>query len=355
MISSFKPQPAWPRYQPGLLSVVIPCFNEGVVLPLLRARLGASLDALRMPWEVIFIDDGSSDDTLAQLAAMNAADPRFKVLSFSRNFGHQTSVAAGLAHSAGEVAAVLDADLQDPPELLAECLRFWREGDQVVYCVRRRRREGFVKRFLYLAFYRVLRTLSDVPIPFDSGDFCVMDRRVVDVVLSMPERHPFMRGMRAWAGFRQRALPYDRPARAAGETKYPLLKLFRLAADGIFSFTLIPLRLATWTGLVTAALCVFWSLFVLAWRVLDFPFMGWTAHQLPGWTAIVVIAVGLGGLQLVFLGIIGEYVGRIYEEAKGRPRWVVKAALGLGDEGQPRSAALAGTSERRTAVLGGGS
>jgi polyisoprenyl-phosphate glycosyltransferase len=326
----------WPPdrgFRRGLLSAVIPCFNEAAVLPLLRERLTASLDGVGMPWEVVFVDDGSRDETFQLLAAMNAADHRFKVIRFSRNFGHQIAVAAGLAHTFGEVVAVLDADLQDPPELLAECLRLWREGDQVVYCVRERRKEGLLLRALYAGFYRLLGVLSNVPIPFDSGDFCLMDRSVVDVVVSMREQRPFMRGMRAWAGFRQRALHYNRPARAAGDTKYPFHKLFRLAADGIFSSTLIPLKLATWLGVATATAGLLWGVFVVVWRVFGFRFMGHTANDLPGWAGVIVLAAGFGGLQLMFLGILGEYVGRIYEETKGRPRWVVRGSVGFDETG----------------------
>jgi dolichol-phosphate mannosyltransferase len=324
------------RTQPALLSVVIPCFNESEVLPLLRQRLTASLDGLGVEWEAVFIDDGSVDDTWDQLSQMHGCDRRFKAIAFSRNFGHQTAVAAGLAHARGEVVAVLDADLQDPPELLAECLEHWRQGDDVVYCVRKTRKESPPKRLAYAAFYRLLRSLSDVQIPFDSGDFCVMDRRVVDVVVRMPERHLFMRGMRAWAGFRQRALPYDRPARAAGETKYPLVKLLRLASDGIFSFTVIPLRLAAWLGAFSILGCAAVAGFVLAWRLLGFRFMGHMQSELPGWAGIILLLVVIGSMQMTFLGIIGEYIGRIYEEIKGRPRWVVRSALGLDDEAAGR-------------------
>ncbi|MFN8095537.1 MAG: glycosyltransferase family 2 protein [Vicinamibacteria bacterium] len=256
------------RFDPGLLSAVIPCFNEAAVLPLLEERLKSALGALGMPWEVVFVDDGSSDGTYQALVMVAAADPRFKVVRFSRNFGHQAAVAAGLAWARGEVVAILDADLQDPPELIATCLDHWRQGFQVVYCQRERRKEGLALRLLYGAFYRLFRVFSDVSMPLDAGDFCVMDRRVVDVIVQMRERHVFVRGLRAWAGFRQRALPYERPARAAGETKYPLRKLLALASDGLFSFTLIPLRLATWLGLLLTALSAAWGAFVLLWRLL---------------------------------------------------------------------------------------
>jgi glycosyltransferase involved in cell wall biosynthesis len=302
-----------------------------------------ALDALAMPWEVVFVDDGSVDGSYQQLVLMSAADPRVKVVRFSRNFGHQAAVAAGLTFTRGEVVAILDADLQDPPELVASCLARWREGFQVVYCRRERRQEGFARRFLYAAFYRLFRAFSDVAMPLDAGDFCVMDRRVVDVIVQMRERHVFVRGLRAWAGFRQCALPYDRPARAAGETKYRLRKLLALASDGLFSFTLIPLRLATWLGLLLTALSSLWGAFVLLWRILDFPMMGNRAHDLPGWTGFVLLLILFGSVQLLLLGVLGEYIGRIYEETKGRPRWIVEAAHGF-----PGGVASAESSPRRS-------
>lgn len=319
------------HFERGLLSVVIPCYNETAMLPLLEQRLRSALDTLGMPWEVVFVDDGSVDGTYQQLVLMSAADPRLKLVRFSRNFGHQAAVAAGLTFTRGEVVAILDADLQDPPELIGTCLAHWREGFQVVYCQRERRQEGLALRLLYAAFYRLLRAFSDVSMPLDAGDFCVMDRRVVDVIVQMRERHVFVRGLRAWAGFRQRAVPYDRPPRAAGETKYRLRKLLALAGDGLFSFTLIPLRLATWLGLLLTTLSCLWGVFVLLWRFLDFRVMGNAAHDLPGWTGFVLLLILFGSVQLLLLGVLGEYVGRIYEETKGRPRWIVEAAHGFAE------------------------
>lgn len=312
-----------------LLSVVIPCYDEAPVLHLLHERLTKVLPALGPAWEVILVDDGSRDDTLRRLVDFNQADERFKAVGLSRNFGHQAAVAAGLAHARGDVVAVLDADLQDPPEVLSECLDRWRKGDDVVYLVRQKRKEGLLKRCLYSGFYRLLDRFSALPIPRDSGDFCLMDRCVVDVMASMPERHLFLRGLRAWAGFRQSSLPYDRPLRAAGDTKYPLPKLVGLAADGLFSFSVVPLRLATWFGLLCVVLALGWGLFLLVWRVLGFRFLGHTAAELPGWTGGVLIVILFGSIQLMFLGIVGEYVGRIYEETKRRPRWVVRSLHGL--------------------------
>ena len=324
------------EFERGLLSVVIPCYNEIQVLPLLEERLGAALATTGMPWEVVFVDDGSHDGSYERLAALSARDPRFKLVRFSRNFGHQAAIAAGLAWTRGEAVAILDADLQDPPELIATCLEHWRAGDHVVYCRRAERKEGPLLRALYAAFYRLLRASAEVSMPLDAGDFCVMDRRVVDVITAMPEHRVFVRGLRAWAGFRQREIAYDRPARAAGDTKYRLGKLLALAGDGLFSFTLIPLRIATWLGVLLILASGSWGTFVLAWRVFGFRVFGLTASQLPGWSAFVLLLILFGSVQLVLLGVLGEYVGRIYEETKGRPRWVVEAAHGFGDRGGRR-------------------
>ena len=195
--------------------------------------------------------------------------------------------------------------------------------------VRQHRKENVLKRALYALFYRVLWFFSEIQIPLDSGDFCLMDRRVVDVIVSMKERNTFVRGLRAWSGFRQKALTYERAARAAGETKYPFLKLCKLAVDGIFSFSTIPLRMAAWFGVFSAAVCGLFGFFIILWRLIGFSFMGQFASDLPGWAAGAVLTIFFGGVQLTFLGIIGEYIGRIYEETKARPRWVLRSALGV--------------------------
>ena len=313
------------------LSVVIPCYNEDAVLPLLEKRLTQALNSLGLNWEVILVDDGSSDHTCEYLMRLNAADPRYKVISFSRNFGHQAAVAAGIHFASGNAVAVMDADLQDPPEILAQCIAKWREGYEVIYAVRRKRKEGIFKRAAYSVFYRLLKAVAEVDIPLDSGDFCLMDRRVVDALRALPERNIFVRGMRAWVGFRQIGITFEREARAAGETKYPFRKLVRLAMDGIFSFSTLPLRLAVWLGFFTVCLCLFLSVFILAWRLLGFPFLGHTAEELPGWTGIALGLFVFSGVQLLLLGIVGEYIGRIYTEVKSRPRWVVRAFAGLNE------------------------
>jgi dolichol-phosphate mannosyltransferase len=311
------------------LSVSIPCYNEADVLPLLHARLKQELDALGISWEVVFVDDGSRDATFQQLAALNQADPRFKALALSRNFGHQAALCAGLSCVSGNFVAILDADLQDPPELLGRCLQTLREGNDVVYAVRRKRKESIFKRAAYAAFYRALRLVAEVDIPLDSGDFCVMRRNVVEVLRTLPERNIFLRGLRAWSGFRQVGMEYERQERAAGETKYPFRKLLRLATDGIFAFSSAPLRVATFIGFAGVAISILLAAFILTWRFAGFQFMGHTAHELPGWTAVVCLGLFLGSFQFLILGVLGEYIGRIYAEVKQRPRWIIRESLGL--------------------------
>ena len=311
------------------LSIVVPCFNEADVLPHLRERLVASLEALGVRWQVLFVDDGSIDATPAILESMHREDPRFQVISLSRNFGHQAAVAAGLSYAPGDVVAVMDADLQDPPEMIAECLERWRSGFDVVFAVRKERKEGLLLRGSYKLFYRLFRLMASVDLPLDAGDFCLMDRRVVEVLRRMPERNMFVRGMRVWTGFRQIGVPYERPARAAGETKYGFLKLLRLAMDGVFSFSTVPLRLATWLGLLIVCLNAIGIVFVTVWRMFGFEMMGHTAEQIPGWAGALAVALFLGAVQLLVLGILGEYLARIYDEVKRRPRWVVRSTLGV--------------------------
>jgi dolichol-phosphate mannosyltransferase len=300
-------------------------------LQLLEARLQSYLQELGVSWEVIFVDDGSKDATFDQLAAMHARECRFKVISFTRNFGHQAALSAGLDHAKGKAVAILDADLQDPPELIGRCLAKLREGYDVVYAVRRKRKENVFKRAMYSLYYRLLRWSAEVDIPRDSGDFCVMQRHVVAVLRAMPERNVFLRGLRAWSGFRQFGLEYERHARAAGETKYPFKKLLRLAADGVFAFSTVPLRVATGVGLVFVLSSIGLSIFLISWRFGGFAFMGHKASELPGWTGLTFLILFLGGVQFLILGILGEYIGRIYSEVKQRPRWVIGKTLGLSE------------------------
>jgi dolichol-phosphate mannosyltransferase len=318
------------------LSVIVPCYNEAKVIHLLQARLLEALGGLTCGWEVILVDDGSRDETLAMLAGMAAADPRFKVLSFSRNFGHQAAVCAGLDAAGGQAVGVIDADLQDPPEILLQCWRQITQGADVAYAVRRKRKEALWKRMCYKLFYRVLHALSDVVIPVDSGDFCVMSRRVVEAIKDLPERNLFMRGMRAWVGFKQVAVEYERPARAAGETKYSFRRLIRLASDGLFSFSVVPLRLATYAGLLAVAFSLLYAVFTMVWRIAGFHFMGHMARDLPGWATLITGMLFLHGIELLILGIIGEYIGRLYTETKQRPRYILQARIGFAAPQPPK-------------------
>jgi dolichol-phosphate mannosyltransferase len=314
---------------PPECSLVIPCFNEERVLPLLGPRLVESLNKAGLTWEVILVDDGSRDGTYSQLAAMHAADPRFKVLSFSRNFGHQAAVFAGLSRAKGDFVAVLDADLQDPPELVATCIEKLKEGFDVVYAIRQQRKENFLKRASYAAYYRLLKLVAEVEIPLDSGDFCVMRQCVVEVLRDMPEQDVFVRGLRAWSGFRQVGIAYARSARAAGETKYPLHKLVKLALDGVFAFSSFPLRLASYMGFLSVGGALFAGVFLVVWRFVNRPFFGHYPSEAPGWTSLACLILLLGGMQFLILGILGEFIRRIYAEVRQRPRWIIHKSLGF--------------------------
>lgn len=312
-----------------LCSIVLPIYNEEPVLATLHARLTAAAASWGIAYEVIAVDDGSMDGTSQILAALHSKDPRWKVLSLSRNFGHQTAVSAGLHYSRGDVVAVLDADLQDCPEELSRFLAKWREGCDVVYAVRTRRKESLWKRTCYWAFYRLLGMVSAVNIPLDSGDFCVMDKRVVDVLRSMPERNRFIRGLRSWAGFRQEGIAYERAARHAGEPKYSFVKLLRLAADGILSFSSLPLRLASAVGIGFCGLSVAGCVALVAWSVSDVTILGNRPGAAAGWTSLICAMLFLSGVQMLLIGIMGEYLARIFDEVHQRPPWIIRSAHGI--------------------------
>jgi glycosyltransferase involved in cell wall biosynthesis len=306
-----------------LLSVVVPCFNEEEVLRETHRRLLEALQPLDTELEIVYVDDGSRDGTGSILQQLSASDPRVRVVRFARNFGHQTAVTAGIDHSRGDAVVLIDADLQDPPEVIPRMVALWREGYQVVYGVRAHRPgETLLKRSTAAAFYRMINLMSDVPIPLDTGDFRLMDRCVADVLRDMPERHRFVRGMVSWVGFRQCPIYYERHPRFAGESKYPLSKMLRFALDGVTSFSTVPLRWATWAGLVAAGISLLGIVYALVTRLM-------TNSWVPGWAAIFVAVLFVGGVQLLSLGAIGEYVGRIYSEAKGRPLYVVAERLGF--------------------------
>jgi dolichol-phosphate mannosyltransferase len=305
------------------LSLVVPVFNERETVPTFYQRATAALQASGETYEIIFVDDGSRDGTFEALRDVAQRDARVKVLSFSRNFGHQTAVTAGMNHARGDAVAVIDGDLQDPPELVPQLMARWREGYQVVYAVRRTRKENIFKRAAYRLFYRLLRSMSYVDMPLDAGDFAIMDRRVVDELNRMPERNRFVRGIRAWVGFKQTGLEYDREPRFAGESKYPLSKLFRLAYDGVISYSFVPLRMVTQLGFLISLFAFLLILYFLALRVL------FGRELLMGWTSTIVVILFLGGVQLISLGILGEYVGRIFDEVKRRPLYIVRESIGL--------------------------
>lgn len=305
-------------------SFVIPIYNEEENLPELAQRLGKIGDRLDGTAEFILVNDGSRDRSLKMMRDLHDRDPRFCYLSFARNFGHQIAVTAGLAFAQGQAVTVMDGDLQDPPELVLEMIAQWQAGYEVVYAQRtKRHNENPLKQFYAYLFYRLLKRLADVDIPTDTGDFCLMDRQVVDVLNAMPERNRYLRGLRAWIGFRQTAVSFERAARFAGDRKYTFRKSFSLALNGLVSFSRVPLRLATYTGLLAALFSVVMAALVLYWRLVE------VDSPVTGFAAILMAVFFLGAVQLVGIGILGEYIGRIYEEVKGRPLYIVAETAGL--------------------------
>lgn len=307
-----------------LLSIVIPCYNEAEVIGETMRQLAAFCDQVEdMNVELIFVDDGSRDGTRELLKGFACENPNVRVVGFARNFGHQIAVTAGIDAASGDAVVLIDADLQDPPEVVHEMIAKWREGYDVVYGTRTERAgESAFKVATARAFYRVLNNLSDVPIPLDTGDFRLMSRNVVDTLKSMPERDRFVRGMVSWIGFRQAALPYKRAQRFAGETKYPLKKMLRFATDGILSFSTKPLQASVALGMACAMLAMIGIVYALFLRV-------FTDIWVEGWTALMIAVLFIGGVQLISVGILGEYVGRIYNEIKKRPLYVVQEYCGF--------------------------
>ena len=305
------------------LSVVVPAYNEQEVLAIFHARLAASLAPLGLAWEVVYVNDGSRDATLAAMLALQAADPRVAVLNLSRNFGKEIALTAGLDHACGaEAVVVIDADLQDPPEVIAELVAAWRQGFDVVYAQRSvRHGEGFVKRATAHAFYRLMQRLGGrVQLPKDTGDFRLMSRRAVDALLRLREHHRFMKGLFAWIGFPARAVLYERAPRAAGITKWNWWKLWNLSLEGITSFTVAPLKLATYLGLLTAFGAVVYAIQVVVKTLI-------LGSEVPGYPSLMTVVLFLGGVQLMTLGIIGEYLARVFNETKHRPLYLVERYL----------------------------
>jgi glycosyltransferase involved in cell wall biosynthesis len=304
-------------------SLIIPVFNEEAVLPLLLHRLEKLLSTLDAPAEAIFVDDGSRDTSSIILEARAKEDPRFRFIRLSRNFGHQIAITAGMDAASGDAIVVMDADLQDPPEVIGEMIARWKEGYEIVQA-RRLSRDGestFKKKTASI-FYRLLGKLSSIDIPRDVGDFRLIDRKVLEAFQAMPERDRFVRGMFAWLGFRQCEVAFHRPARAAGETKYPFFKMLRLAVNGVVSFSDAPLKLAIWTGAAVSMLAVLYGLYAIATGL-------FTDHAVRGWTSTVVIVSFLCGVNMLLTGMVGLYVGRIYSEVKQRPLYVVAKRVGF--------------------------
>jgi len=316
-------EPSSPSQRP-YLTFLLPCYNEGAVLGETCRRVNAVAKALGKSYEIVLVNDGSSDDTLAQMLRLSQDDPALVVVNLSRNHGHQLALSAGLHYCAGERVLIMDADLQDPPELLPEMLALMDQGADVVYAQRRSRPgDEVLKRVACAVFYRMLSRLSETPIPLDSGDFRLISRRVLELILQMPERHRFLRGMVSWVGFRQVPLLYDRDKRFAGTTKYPLGRLIRLALDGVVSSSVRPLALASYAGLLFAA--AGFALIVYAL------YSWWKIGKTPqGWTSLMIVVTVLGSVQLFVLGIIGQYLGRMHEQTRNRPLFIVDSVYRSG-------------------------
>ncbi|MCP5493601.1 MAG: glycosyltransferase family 2 protein [Leptospiraceae bacterium] len=316
-----------------MLSIVIPVYNEEEVLETLYNRLIENSVHWGQDFEVILVDDGSRDRSFEIAKELNAKDKRFKTVSFSRNFGHQIAVSAGLQYASGDVVAVMDADLQDPPEFMVELLKKWKEGYEVVFAVRQGRKENIFKKLAYWLFYRILYWAAEIQIPLDTGDFCVMDKKVVKLLNSLPEKNRFVRGLRSWLGFRQIGIPFERGSRLAGEVKYTFGKLFKLAFDGVVGFSYKPLQLFGYFGFFVS----FSSILLLILLGLDKVF-GWhlTPYDLDktGYFPLLFAVLFLGGVQLIGLGLLGEYLGRVFDEVKNRPLFLVKELVGITEKNE---------------------
>ncbi|RME66011.1 MAG: glycosyltransferase [Caldilineae bacterium] len=312
------------------LSIVVPIYNEEAVIPELYRRITQVMDDLGVTWELVCVNDGSRDRSREMLIDLHRADPRVKLVDFSRNFGQMLAITAGLDYARGDAVVIIDADLQDPPELIGEMLEKWREGYQVVYAVRKERAgESAFKLWTASLFYRLLQRITDVDIPLDTGEFRLMDRRVVLALRQIREHHRFNRGLSSWVGFKQIGVEYQRAERFAGETKYPLHRMLRLTIDAITSFSYLPLRLGTYFGFFLAFLSLVGILLTIALRLSG-------NNAFYGQASTLVAVLFLGGIQLIFLGILGEYLGRIYDEVKNRPLYIVDRAYGFADvEDQP--------------------
>ena len=301
-------------------SIIAPIYNEKDNLPELHRRVTEVMVSTGEPWELILVDDGSSDGSMDIIHELSKKDKHVRPVIFARNFGHQVAVTAGLDFSRGDAVIVIDADLQDPPELILEMAKKWKDGNEVVFAVRAEREgESWFKLWTASLFYRIISRITDVKIPLDTGDFRLMDRKVVDVMNQMRERHRFLRGMSAWVGFKQEGVEYKRAARVAGETKYPFRKMFRLAVNAITGFSYLPLQVATYFGFVSAGIAILAIPVVAYMRITG-------SQAFFGQASTLIAVLFLGGVQLISLGVLGEYIGRLYDEAKGRPLYIVREA-----------------------------
>lgn len=313
-----------PAPQDRVLSIVVPVYNEEPVLEAFHSRLLQTLLPIGGPFEVIFVNDGSSDKSPEMADSIARSDGRFKALHFSRNFGHQAAVTAGLRAVSGSCAVVMDADLQDPPELIVAMLKKWEEGFEVVYAQKESREgQSAAVRAAQYVYYRLLRRLTKVDVPPDTGDFCLMDRKVVDLLNAMPERNRYVRGLRAWLGFRQTAILFKRPPRFAGRTHYSFGQMIALATDGVLALSKAPLRLATYMGFLVSVASFLLGVFFAIEQLTG------TAYAARGWASTIVVVLFLGGVQLICLGVIGEFIGRIYDEVKQRPLYIVSKSTGF--------------------------
>jgi dolichol-phosphate mannosyltransferase len=307
-----------------ILSVVVACYNDENVIRLTHAHLIKILGKQpSFDLEIIYIDDGSKDKTYSVLVDLAREDNRVTVISLARNFGQQAAISAGLKYAKGDAVAIMDSDLQDPPEIILQMFNKWKEGYEVVYGIRQKRKESFLRRLCYFIFYRIMRNLSNIEIPADSGDFSLMDRKVVNILNALPERNRFVRGLRAWCGFSQYGLPYERMERVAGESYYSLQKTINLAMNGFFNFSVRPLSIITLVGSIASLLSFILLVFFAVHRMVGFKIFGYTPADVPGFTSIILSLLFFSGVQLLSIGILGEYIGRLYEEVKNRPAYLV--------------------------------
>jgi len=312
-------------------SVVVPMYNEEEVILETYRRLTSVMKGIGESYEIIMVNDGSRDKTGEIISQLCKQDKNLKMVDFARNFGHQIAITAGMDYAAGDCIVIIDGDLQDPPELIPEMIRLWREGYDVVYGKRvSRRGETFFKKFTAKCFYRILRALTDVDIPVDTGDFRLIDRKVCEALKQLPERNRYVRGLMSWVGFKQTALEFERAERFAGETKYPLKKMIKLAMDGIISFSFKPLKFATYIGSFLSMVSFIYLIVVLVQRIF------WPHSTQSGWASLIAVSLFFNGIILLMLGIIGEYIGRIYDEAKGRPLYIVSRLENMDGRESPR-------------------